>query len=775
MRSLAFALALLPLAATAAPSTVIYRHSQDVRPSFVAGDLAGPTTLAPEAAARAFLRTAPELAPVPMDLLGAANVRHLDGATIVRFDLTHAGLPVVDTQVIVRLDARGRVRLVAGRPLSLEQVGPATPTLGADEAQDLLARTHAPWQADAVRAVTPRLVWQPTPGGSLQLVWELRLPAVPVLMQQLLFRVDAHTGALVAARNLVRFTDQGKVFIVDPDTDGTTTVQTLADRAPGTSDPPDALTSELVKIVNCVDKHNTVPINYGGFNVNVHVCDEVSTVVHDGTGDYLQYDPVLTAYAPVASATEDATSCLTNPGCDPFAEVNAYWHIQKAYKYFQAFNDPNFVHEPTSAYPLQVNVNYRFPIDFASGFDIANATNAQGKLFGADNSMFLEGQLIPGLNRPPSVMLFEGSRHDVSYDATVAYHEFTHSVLWSMNAVWAQFQPDEQGLDPAPIGQNEGFSDTFASFLSGLHISAGYALGFIPDAPRDLKNTHLVCPDLLWGESHQDGQAMSEALWKIHDTLGADSEKPIFAGVATLPVDASFAETVAAVESALEDQLGTAAKSTAHDIFLDHGVVACQRVINYTQPREILFTLGTSEAGITPVPGYLQFKYTLPVRAQSLHAQFGYSASAMSSMTGGGTPGFTVYVRKDQPITWTYGVTGTTATGTRDYDFALTGTNNNALFSADFTQLLEPGDYYLMIVSTGTVGGQLSSVAFSHVAAPQDDAGPPPQDDAGTGGDDAGGGGGGRKGCDCRTGGTPANAGLLALLGLALLLARRRR
>ena len=41
MRRLAFVLCLFPLAATAAPHTVIYRLPSDARPAFVAGDLSG--------------------------------------------------------------------------------------------------------------------------------------------------------------------------------------------------------------------------------------------------------------------------------------------------------------------------------------------------------------------------------------------------------------------------------------------------------------------------------------------------------------------------------------------------------------------------------------------------------------------------------------------------------------------------------------------------------------------------------------------------------------
>jgi MYXO-CTERM domain-containing protein len=769
---LSLALSLLPSAATAAPHTVLYRHPSDAKPAFVAGDLSGPTGLGAEAAARAFLRAAPDLVPAPLELIDAASLHHLTDATVVRFALRHAGLPIVDADVVVRLDVRGRVRMVAGHPLRLASAGSPTPTLSAADAQELLASTHAPARAGYVRAVTPRLVWMAAANGGLRLVWEARLPVVPLFAESLLFRVDAHSGALVTARNLVRFADQGKVFLVDPITDGNqTTVATLSDLAPGGSDPPDALFNSLIKVLNCVDKHNTVPVNYGGYNVNVHVCDEVSTVVRSG-GDYLQYDPVTTDYTPQTGATEDATACLTSPGCDPFAEINAYWHIMKAYKYFQAFNDPRFAHEKTM--PLQVNVNYRQPFDTTSGgFDLANITSPSGKLYGWDNSFFSPpGQLIPGVNRPANVMFFQGVHHDMSYEAGVQYHEFTHSVVWSTSDLLMGPTHDELGLDPSPVALDEAFADTFASFLSGQHVMGTYVFDFNPSSQRDFKDTHLVCPDLLRGEEHRDGQAMSESLWAIRDGLGVDSEKAIFAAVAGLSPDANFTEAVAAVESAISDGLGAAAKDTAHGIFVDHGMVDCRRIINYTQPREILYAAGTSDVGMTPAPGYLQFKYPLAERAASLHVQFNWTAYSRSLMGGSGTPAYSVYVRKGEPVSWTYGMTGASAAGTKDFEFALVAAGQNASFSGELTQVLDPGDWYVQIVATGAAGGVLQSVTITHVPAPQDDAGPP-QDDGGAG-DDAGDHGGRDSGCGCRTT-APASGGLVALLVLALLIVRRRR
>ncbi|MBI5479637.1 MAG: hypothetical protein HY906_12310 [Deltaproteobacteria bacterium] len=757
MRRLAFVFCLFPLAVTAAPHTVLYRHPADARPAFVAGDLSGPTTLAPEAAARALLRSAPDLAPVEPGLLGAATVRRLDRGAVVRFELQHAGVPVADASVAVRLDDRGRARMVLGSPVRVDPSASATPSLAPGDARGLLQGRHAPHRAAAFDLAAVRLVWVPGPDRILRLAWEFRLPPTPVLAESLLFRVDAHRGALLTARNLVRFADQGKVYQWNP---VKSTLQTVAlpGRAPNAGQPADALSNPYVNVVNCKDNHNTIPLTFLGQTFNVHMCDELSTVVRDGNGDYLYDPPATDAWGP-----DPATTPADE---DPFSEVQMYYHVLQAYSYFQAFANPAFTQLDHK--PIQATVNFRIPIDYTTGgLDFNNLTNPNGVLYAFPNAMFMPpGQLIPGLSRPASIVFGQGEGSDFAYDGDVVFHEFTHAVIDSTcNLMGPGF--DEQGLDPAPTGLNEGFADIFAAFISGDGQTGEYAAGELGGI-RDLERKYY-CPDVLWGEAHQDSMAFSWTVWSVRHDLGADADAPVFAALVSLPSDASFTVATAAVEAELGDALGGAAATTAHDYFAAANLIDCRRVIDYTGPRPILMTEGTGTVGMTPVPGYLQFKYHLAGRAQALRVEFNWSGGVMSFM-GGGTPAYSVYVRKGAPITWNYTAD---PPATKDYDFALTGENQNARFTGELAQLLDPGDYYLMIVSTGSAGGTLQSVAITHVAAPQDDAAVP-QDDAGTG-DDAGDGGGGRKGCDCRANGTPAAGGLLALLGLALLLVRRRR
>ncbi|HEY3355559.1 MAG TPA: MYXO-CTERM sorting domain-containing protein, partial [Polyangia bacterium] len=329
---------------------------------------------------------------------------------------------------------------------------------------------------------------------------------------------------------------------------------------------------------------------------------------------------------------------------------------------------------------------------------------------------------------------------------------------------------DEQGLDPAPNAINEGLADEFSSFLTGDGVEGEWSLG---DQARDL-NAHHVCPDLLWGEEHQDSAAISEPVWTLHKAHGQAIEKPVFTALAGLPHDADFEVTTAAIESALGDALGTTVKDEAHAAFADHGVTDCKRVITYTGPREILMSAGVSEVGVDPAPGYLQFKYPLAERAQNLKVKFHWSPG-LTSMFGGGTASYKVVVRTGQPITWTYGING--AVPAKDYEFDLSAPSQASPTSeGTLPDLLAPGDYYVMIVGTGQVGGTLQNITITHEAVPQDDAAvPPPQDDAGAGDDAVNPNVGGRDGgCGCRAAATTP-AGLVGLALLALLVLRRRR
>jgi len=747
----------LPSGVTAAPRTVFFARAGDTKPALVAGTLSEASRKPAADIARNFLRRTPDLAPCDPSLLGNPRVFRLRNGTVVRFPLEHLGIPVADASVAVRFDAEGRVRMVVGTPVGALPVN-TQPLLSEEDARTTLTLRHAPLRSAAIAQAKARLVWQPLADRSLRLAWEIRLPLNPLVPEALIFRVDAMTGDLLRTRNLVRFENQAKVYPTNPVTSSLTTV-TLEPTSPDPS-APDALANADVTVLNCKDLHHTVPLNLGPQTINVHLCDEIPTVTRDANGDYL-YDPP----SPDAWGSDPQTAPADE---DSFSEVQMYYHIMKVYGYFRSFGNPEF--RDLDAKPVQATVNFRIPIDTSSGsIDYTNLMNPNGTLYPFTNAFFMPpGELIPGLFRPASMVFGQGGSADFAYDGDVIYHEFTHAVIWSTSNLMGPGL-DEYGLDPAPMGLNEGFADTFSSLVAGDPQVGEYAAG-VMGGIRDL-TVKYRCPDLLWGEAHQDSMAFSWAMWAIAQELGPDAEAPLFAALVQLPEDASFGLTSSLIEEEIEAALGTQARESVHAILLEANLIDCKRVIPYTGPREFLVTEGTS-IGLNPVPGYVQFLYSLPAPAKKLTVTFDWLDNSMGF--GAGSPAYTVYVRKDAPIQWSYGVTG--ATATKDQEFVLSATGQQNSWSGSLETILEPGDYYLQIVSTGEVGGYLLNIAITHEGAPQEDAGVPPGQDAGVPpGQDAGNQNidGRDSGCGCAT--TAPSGGLAALLAIALLLVWRRR
>lgn len=190
------------------------------------GFASDPSAAGPESAARSFLSA-------HADLFGGLDVSALEldpmrsrealGGSMLRFDQTHQGLPVLNAGVGVVMDGDGRVRAVSGPVypgLSLD----TSPSLTADRAVAAAAADLETWSRDlpteAVDYLTPS--WQaiedqlgpllttphpelsvyPTPEGA-RLAWEMyywsRNPFG-------LFRyvVDAHGGEVLERANFVR-------------------------------------------------------------------------------------------------------------------------------------------------------------------------------------------------------------------------------------------------------------------------------------------------------------------------------------------------------------------------------------------------------------------------------------------------------------------------------------------------------------------------------------------------------------------------------------------
>ena len=115
--------------------------------------------------------------------------------------------------------------------------------------------------------------------------------------------------------------------------------------------------------------------------------------------------------------------------------------------------------------------------------------------------------------RDGSLNFGDGNKlNDLSKDASVAYHEYTHAVT---NALCPGMMWGEGG------GLHEGYSDYFAGTMLNDSKVGAYAAQRLPGGViRDMNNT-LHYPEDAGTEAHQQGKVWGGACWDLRKAVGA--------------------------------------------------------------------------------------------------------------------------------------------------------------------------------------------------------------------------------------------------------------
>ena len=642
-----------------------------------------------------------------VELLHTSTRRMPSGHTFVRFAELHAGTPVYTADVVVWLNAEDRVDTVLSGliPPTGDEASEATLTheaafdalealarsgqlnIGVVDPSEQLARTH--------------LVYLPM-AATLRLAYLIDVPEVSAIDGRIAF-VDAQTGAILSVFDTTRQLDQANVFIPNPGPNGVgnaTEVRTLLhhEDAQGTG----FLSGSLVNSYNCVNQGETISTFMG----NITICSEVQTASADANGDYL-HDPVW----PSNPAIEPVSGERLND-VDPFAEVHMFYHVNSVYAAFQSLG-----FELLKQVPLRAVVNFRIP-------DFQDLTG--GKLVPMDNAAFFQaGPIIPGIyeRNEDSIIFGQGQSVDYSYDGDVIYHEFTHAVIYSTsNLQFTNF--DSIGLDLAPGDMHEALSDYFAATFTNDSVIGNYAGGTV--GIRDI-GLDKVCPDNMIGEAHDDGSHLSGALWDLRNDLVANQgatldqfDGAIYEAVAGLPQLATHPMTGNVVRNtlaAIDPAWGTAAQA----IFEERMVIGCDRVVDLSVMRPLLYIYGPEAIAMSPwVPSAIQFKVTVPEGHDSV--RIGWLNPNQGGFMGA-MPEFRVVGRAGQPLRFSYinqmGQSTVSADSSLDAKETRNGTEavpvgfgqtqNVPKFEATFNGLL-PGDYYFSLVTEAGGQGQVMKI-----------------------------------------------------------------
>lgn len=474
-----------------------------------AATLALPLRGEPVADARATLRALG----VEASALGEPRVHTWRGRTTVAFPQLHRGVPVRGGGAVVRLDRLGRPALVHERLVTGLMLDPAlAPT------REEAARRMA--EALPAASLHPTLVVVPDArGGHARWVATATTSAPPER-----WRVTFDAAGVRLSR--ASHTAQGRVYPLHPlaGDPEEVTLSGLPDGAP-------ELTSPLADVWSA-------SWTDGAYAKARHA-------VADEAGDFL-YDP----------APWDAP--------DPFAEVNAYHHVERALSYFtERFG-------VTLAAPASVLVNYEESP--GEGYSNAYAYLDTGDLF---------------------VTVFGHTEDlDFAYSGPIAAHEIGHPFFDLANdtAEHSDYPVniDAEGFHSAPTALNEGMSDYWAGVITGevdlmAYLSTGEDL---ERSVRHLEGTPR-CPDDLIGEAHLDGPLISTALWELRGLLGDAVDEVAWALIHQLAGAPTFADAAAIVQQAVADLeadgvLPAGSAQIAAQVLAARGLDVCGRSVPLT-------------------------------------------------------------------------------------------------------------------------------------------------------------------------------------------------
>lgn len=221
---------------------------------------------------------------------------------------------------------------------------------------------------------------------------------------------------------------------------------------------------------------------------------------------------------------------------DGFEEVMIYYHIQEFRKYLRD--------------------GLAFPLDVRQVLADAHASED-------DNSWY--SPLISGI-------FFGDGGVDDGEDAYLVIHEYFHAVIYEIVG--------EPTYSAERDAMNEGTADYFAASFFASHnfmpetVAQWDGIASVPIGVRRV-NSNKVYPRDFTGESHDDGEIWSSALWHMRGALGREvADKLILEGMYYLDSSSQFSEGLEALLLADEAVYGGDHTDAITDAFADRGILS---------------------------------------------------------------------------------------------------------------------------------------------------------------------------------------------------------
>lgn len=458
------------------------------RPTKVRCDVHLPVADSAEDAVIAFLsQHADELQLPPVEeSLAVVHSADLPSGRVLRLQQREAGVPVLDTEVVVEVDNAERVRQVTLAHQPRPEIAQPRTADEAVTADDALRRVLENLGGPKLRGSqpTPSRVYYPTPEG-LRLAYLVLLPTQDPPHDWRTV-IDAYTGEILEQRDLLLHVDgQGLVFDPNPvvtandaglrDPDATAAGCGFAGTSRATID-----AQQVTRILRDITFDGTVHRLEGPF-VDIHNFGAPATTEPQEAG---------------------ANNFNYSSGDERFEAVNVYYHTDACQRYLQ---------------------------NGAQGPAITTAHNAQIRCDpheGGGGAWFspLDGGLHFGNSGP--------CRPDRAEDAHVILHEYGHAIQNNQVPGWGAQNPTTGRWEARAMG--EGFGDILACVFFAGHgggfqreIFEQWIFGDVGGL-RQVDGTKTYPTDWLapsggYLQEHPNGEIWSASLWNIYRAIGGDS------------------------------------------------------------------------------------------------------------------------------------------------------------------------------------------------------------------------------------------------------------
>ncbi|MCX4242427.1 hypothetical protein OEB96_17495 [Paraliomyxa miuraensis] len=713
----------------------------------------------------------------------ALSPRLSRGGRVEQRELALHGLPVRGAYETVRVLGDGSEQVLSSsHPTAAPQLRPSDARIPAADVPALVAAhldLHRNGDREPQLEGPPILVYLMVLGHPV-LAWETQLalslrpePSRPTVW------VSAATGRVLREREQVR-ASRARVFAENPSKTPVPVQVELYDIH--VEDAGHPLVGPRVQAFNCLGEEPDEVSPWW----DEDECWPVQTVFSNDDGDFFVPTPNVVL-------VQDNIDRF-----DPYAELSMYVHAER---FLEAMREKGIEQFKCEFSSMLANVHTLEP---SSSFDYSPLNNA-----------YYTNQCDP--EKGPTMLFGQGSEVDFGYDGDVVYHELGHGMVALLapdNLGDRRLRSDASLVDAGAL--NESLADYFSVMLTDDPRLAEYVgrfwSGIGSPSIRDAENSR-TCPDDIVGQSHNDGEPFTAALWATRKRLSQTGkealDRAVIEALMRMPPDIALEEAAALVleQADLEVQDGSLHPddwTLLQRSFDARGLLHCPRVI--TDPTRVddgrSMNLRRADSGIHPFhPAPMQLRYEVPPNADDMVVAFTLRPRGSDDPV----EGLVLVKRGDAPIEFEYQLVAVDdppleppedPTGledpvrelvlvTGDWDLELAGTE---VTDDDYVVTLgglEPGEVlHVTVVDASPTDASVSGFLVRSSAALPDDAA-----DGGSSSDDGGEGPGaavdrvvpgeGAAGCACRASvGDRRGAGggpWAHLLLLGLRRARRRR